>query len=166
MKIPIVNQRTDYDCGVAVCTSLSLLDSTASEESLYKSFTDLLAPNTLEGTDIRDLLEVIRLRHTEAFYIENMSHTVLDLCTNNGIPVVLLIQGSGSTDKDREYEGYNDGHYVVVCGWFYDDSGVQYIVMDPTCADYVIVSRLNLMRRWHGLDDLNEHRVGQAIVLY
>ena len=166
MRIPIVNQRTEYDCGVAVCTAIAeayhspFIDP--QKELLYSLYKGLVQPTPEKGTSIVNMVEGLSQKRRSAYYVKYMSTDSLDLYIYNNIPVVLLIEGYGPTKEDENYSACKKGHYIIV----FDKLGDSYVIMDPLYADYVLISKNNLLKRWHGLDDLGHEIESQAIILH
>ena len=64
--------------------------------------------------------------------------------------------------EGETYDSCKRGHYIIV----FDKLGDSYVTMDPLYADYVLISKNNLLKRWHGLDDSGNEIGRQAIILH
>lgn len=68
--------------------------------------------------------------------------------------VVLALQAWAVDEADAttDYSGWEDGHYVVACG--FDDAQQIFFFMDPsTLGTYTYLPAPALLRRWHDYEN-------------
>lgn len=161
IPVPLCRQATSYTCGPASLQSvLGYYLDEYQEDYLANEL------HTIEviGTDFREILRLGNALSYQTDFCEHMSIDTLKDYINEEIPVILMIQAWSNialTTPDRYTNSWDDGHYVVACG--YDDKNI--ILMDPsTLGYYTYLPIPHLLSRWHLNDFYGEYYQSGIII--
>ncbi len=160
IRIPIVNQATDYTCGVAA--ALSVLYYLDKGQDIYEvDLARILIKKKDDGVLSRHMIDYVEKKGFQAYKQENMSLIELEAFIREGKPVLVLLQAWPTTMKTSWSRKWRDGHWSVAIG--FDDE--NYYFMDPsTVGNYTYIPKGEFLRRWHDYDGKKRvHQMGLVI---
>lgn len=143
LDLPNVRQATPDTCGPAAVKSvLGYYGIVATEKELI----DAMRMDFRWGAEPEDMQRVMEEHGLEVEIKRGMTVDDLRLCTENGIPVIIVLQAWG--DKDDYSEEWDDSHYVVVKG--VSDETIRF--EDPSSDFESELPIDEFVPRWHGWD--------------
>ncbi len=158
IKVPLCLQETPYTCGVACVQSIL-----AGYGIIYHQDTlsEMLKQKPIYGTDFRSIINFMEMLGFQvSFHIDMDISMVIELI-NSGITPILIIQAWKEDEIDYTYD-WKNSHYVIACG--YDNNRIFF--MDPwTLGNYTFISNIELMKRWHTLDQSGMHHYCSGLII-
>jgi len=147
LDLPNVRQQTPDTCGPASMKAvLGYYGIVTTEPELVK----LTNMDFEWGAEPEDMKRVFEDFGLEVEIKKHMKVKDLRLCTQNKIPVLIVLQAWGSGEYE---ENYDDSHYVVVKG--VDDVVVRF--EDPSSDSESELPIDEFETRWHGWDTDVDH---------
>lgn len=142
IRVPLVQQATDYTCGVAAVQSILMYWG---DEYREDQLVPLLKCKAVHGTNYVNIANFAKQQGFNVQIKKNMTVAELSAQIDKRRPVICLIQAW--PDKPVNFANdWDDGHYVVAVG--YDDKNFYF--MDPsTLGNYTYIPRKEFERRWH-----------------
>lgn len=151
IPLPIIDQGTDYSCGVAAL--LSILSYWRAYEGHEASLYSVLNTTPKDGTEPGMMVEGARKFGLEAEMRENVTISELKQALRSGVTVILDIQAWVDEEvlkKKSWSEIWDNGHYVNLVGM---DHHYAYF-MDPSVpTSYAFIPLGELVERWHDYEN-------------
>jgi len=160
IRVPIVNQATDYTCGVAAL--LSVLYYWDKDEEIYES--ELAVELDADPEDGVVSAAIVRFAASHGFKAPRkvgLTLEELEGFLRAGKPVIVLFQAWPDSAKPGWEAGWDDGHFAVAIG--YDAHNIYF--MDPsTLGNYTYLPKEEFLKRWHDWDgDEQVHHLGVPV---
>ena len=125
-----IEQKTNYDCGVAV-VKMALETAKPSLKISYGKVLDMLGANNHDGVSVRDIKKVLE-KYEVGYEIKDLAKVEdLKIAVDNGDVVMVAFQTW--FDLWRPFEKLDDGHFSLVIG--YENENL--ILADPSVHEEV-----------------------------
>ena len=159
IHVPIVNQASDFTCGVAAM--LSVLYYWDKKEDDYETkLAKRLKANDKDGVVSAQIKRYARSRGFKVLRKENMALEEIEDFIRGGKPVLVLLQ-AWPDSKRATWEGWKDGHFVVAIG---SDAHNIYFMDPSTLGNYTYIPKKEFIDRWHDWDGYKQvHHLGVVI---
>ncbi len=152
--LPLIKQKFNYTCGVAVLQSILVY------YNLYNDIQDVLIKkleaDTIIGTEPYNIIKFAKKQGLKVKEYQEMTIDQLKSQLNKKHPVICLIQAWGNPDT---YEKGYHGHYVIAIG--YNDKHFYFV--DPVLEGVLgVLSIEQFEKRWYfsdGKDHLNKYGI-------
>jgi predicted double-glycine peptidase len=143
IRVPLVRQSSNYDCGVAALRSV--LGYYGEDDIRYENLVKEAGATRKNGTRYQGIVRCARNMGYQAQVLRLMTVSQLETYIDKRTPVILAIQAWVTPPANYEKE-WDAGHYVVAVG--YDQQNIYF--MDPsTTGNYTRIAIDDLMTRWH-----------------
>lgn len=159
IRVPRIDQGTDYTCGVAALQSL-LLHYDEENDFLEEDLARELRANRRDGTRTRAIERIARSLGYSVMTETPMSLSSLLKYLDSGQPVLVLLQAWRTELRPWE-DLWQDGHFAVAIG--YDAERIYF--MDPSLsARYGYIPIPEFVSRWHDFDGRSRvYQLGMVI---
>jgi ABC-type bacteriocin/lantibiotic exporter with double-glycine peptidase domain len=157
IDFPEVRQIYQFDCGAAATkTLLNYFGHDVREDGIIKE-----AETNEDGTNPSGIIKVL-----EKYGLKTKQGTLtiekLKEFIKKGYPVLILLQ-AWSDLQLPDYDGYEDGHYVICLG--FDDKG-RIIFEDPSSTQRTWLTEEELDKRWHSIGEGTDRTEHWGMIVY
>jgi predicted double-glycine peptidase len=160
IRVPIVNQASDFTCGVAAMLSV-LYYWDKKEDDYETNLAKRLKANDKDGVVSTQIERYARSRDFQVLRKEDMDLEEIEDFIRDGKPVLVLLQAWPDSKRAGWKGKWENGHFAVAIG-----SDVDNIYfMDPSMlGNYTYIPKKEFIARWHDRDGNKKvHHLGVVI---
>lgn len=148
IRVPIVDQATDYTCGVA--STLSVLYYWDDNQDDYEmELARHLKANRKDGVISEQIMRYASSHGFTVLKEDNMALKEVEEFIRDGKPVIVLLQAWPDSKKRRWKDDWRDGHFAVAVG---SDTHNVYFMDPSTKGNYTYIPKKEFIDRWHDYD--------------
>ena len=148
IRVPIVNQASDFTCGVAAMLSV-LYYWDKKEDDYETNLAKRLKANGKDGVVSTQIKRYARSRGFKVLRKENMALEEIEDFIRDGKPVLVLLQAWPDSKRAAWKGKWKDGHFAVAIG---SDAHNIYFMDPSTLGNYTYIPKKEFIDRWHDWD--------------